>query len=328
MKKKKALILTSGGDAPGMNAAIRSLVRTGLYYDLDMWGALRGYKGLIHADFIPMHSKSVSNIIQRGGTVLKTSRCKEFTTQEGREKAKKELIEHRFDVLFVIGGDGSFRGASELEKIWSGSIIGIPATIDNDLYGSDFTIGYDTAVNTAMEAIDKVRDTADSHERFFLIEVMGRHAGFISLDVGISGGAEEIIFPECKKELAAVAEELRRAEKLGKKSLILVVAEGSEDGNAFQVEEKLREMSGLKGKVLVLGHIQRGGRPSASDRILATKLGNYAVEVFLSLDLNDPKCLLVGEVEHQMRNISLYEAWKNKKPLNEFSMSLISILSN
>lgn len=254
-------LLTSGGDAPGMNAAIRAVVRVGHYFRMKTYGIMRGYQGLIKGEFSEFGPRDVSNIIHRGGTVLKTSRCKEFETSEGLRKAKLNLEKKKIDGLMVIGGDGTYRGAYELSRIWDGQILGVPGTIDNDLYGTDFTIGYDTAVNTALEAIDKIRDTAESHERIFLVEVMGREAGFIALDVGISGGAEDVLVPEIKTNLKAICKHLCAAKEAGKTSSIIIVAEGEEEGGAFQIAEKLKEMSGNEYRVVVLGHLQRGGTP-------------------------------------------------------------------
>jgi 6-phosphofructokinase 1 len=251
-KIHRIALLTSGGDAPGMNAAIRAIVRTAHFHKLEPFGIMRGYKGLIANEFMALGPRDVSNILQRGGTILKTSRSKEFETQAGLKKAAANLNANGINGLVVVGGDGTYRGAADLAKHWKGSIIGIPGTIDNDLYGTDITIGYDTAVNTALEAIDKIRDTADAHERFFLVEVMGRNAGFIALDVGISGGAEEILVPETKTSIKSLCDRLCAGKKKGKTSSIVIVAEGEEAGGAFQVAEKLKAMSGNEYRVVVL----------------------------------------------------------------------------
>lgn len=275
-------VLTSGGDSPGMNAAIRAVVRGSLYYKLKVTGILRGYEGLINADFIPMEGKSVANIIQRGGTILKTARCDEFKTQEGRAKAYKNLVEQEIDALVVIGGDGTFTGADVFSQEYDFPIIGLPGTIDNDLEGTDYTIGYDTAVNTVVNAVDKIRDTAESHDRLFIVEVMGRDSGLIALRSGIGVGAEAILIPEAKNEIADLIYRVEHGRK-DKASKIIVVAEGDEAGGAYNVGEILKEKFPHHDiRVSVLGHIQRGGSPSCADRVLASRLGVAAVEGLLA----------------------------------------------
>jgi len=315
-------ILTSGGDAPGMNAAIRSAVRMAKNLNWTVFGVKRGYRGLVYGELDEMGSRSVSNIIQCGGTILRASRCKEFTTEEGQIQAKRTLDAYGIEGLIIIGGDGSFRGAHALSKIWSGKIVGVPGTIDNDLYGTDFTIGYDTAVNTAVEAIDKIRDTADAQERYFLIEVMGRDAGFIALAAGLSGGAEEILVPEIRTELADIHRRLMLGKQRGKTSSILIVAEGTQEGNAFEVAAKLKDICGSDYRVVVLGHIQRGGSPTAADRILATKLAAYAIDT-----INEGKTgVMVGEIQNELITTPLEETWMKKKPLDPYLLRINKIL--
>ncbi len=279
MKKIKNIgVLTSGGDAPGMNAAIRAVVRAGLYYKLNVTGILRGFDGLINGDFIPMDGKSVANIIQRGGTILKTARSEEFRTTAGREKAHQNLVANDIDALIVIGGDGTFTGADIFADEYNFPIIGLPGTIDNDLEGTDLTIGYDTAINTVVNAVDKIRDTAESHDRLFIVEVMGRDSGLIALRSGIGVGAEAILIPEAKTELSDLIYRIEHSRK-DKASKIIIVAEGDEAGGAYNISEILKERFPLHDiKVSVLGHIQRGGSPSCADRVLASRLGVSAVE--------------------------------------------------
>jgi 6-phosphofructokinase 1 len=320
---KKFAILTSGGDAPGMNASIRSIVRVGTARGITIMGVLGGYQGLIEGDLVHLGPRSVSNTLQRGGTILRTSRSEEFKTAKGRLKAKAVLEKNNIDALMVIGGDGSFRGACALAKVWRGQIIGLPGTIDNDLYGTDYTIGYDTAVNTALESIDKIRDTAEAHERMFLVEVMGRHAGFIALESGVAGGAEEILLPEKPCDLKAVAARLADARKKGKTSSLIIVAEGCAEGKAYEVAEKLKKMNHGDYRVVVLGYLQRGGKPSARDRILATKLGAYAVHVAVQ----GISGVMVGEVSGEMVTTSLEDTWEKKKPLDPTLVTIAPILA-
>ncbi len=315
---RKVGVLTSGGDAPGMNAAIRSIVRVGRARGLEIIGIRRGFRGILEEDFVPLGPRDVSNIIQRGGTILKTTRCPEFESLEGQHKAKDILEKHGFEGLILIGGDGTFKGGEALGKIWPGQIIGVPGTIDNDLYGTDFTIGFDTAVNTAMEAIDKIRDTADSHERIFLVEVMGRHGGYIAHLVGITGGAEEILVPEEPVDVIAVAERLKEGRARGKRSSILVVAEGIFPGGATKLAEKLRPLTGYELRVVILGYLQRGGSPTAIDRALATKLGAFALELFLSGETG----VMAGEVSGRLEATKFPDTWTKKKPLDTYLLGL------
>jgi 6-phosphofructokinase 1 len=273
-------LMTSGGDAPGMNAAIRSVTRTALGSGFRVLGFKRGYEGILRGESDELDSRYVSNIIQRGGTILKTARSRNFFTTKGLQQAAAVLEELGVNALVLIGGDGTFRGAMDLAKFWKGQLIGIPGTIDNDLAGIDFTIGFDTAVNTAVEAIDKIRDTASAHERFFLVEVMGRHCGQIALTVGIAGGAEEILIPERPANIPEVCKRLSAGRRLGKTSSIIVVSEGVQ-GGAFRVAAQLGKLSRQEYRVSVLGYIQRGGHPTAADRCLATRLGMHAVKAVL-----------------------------------------------
>lgn len=275
---KKIGILTSGGDAPGMNAAIRAVVRKALYHNVEVFGIKNGFQGLIEGNIEQMNVGSVGDIIQRGGTVLQTSRSEEFKTDEGQQKAIKQLNKFGIEGLVIIGGDGSFRGAQKLtEKGYP--CIGIPGTIDNDIAGTDFTIGFDTALNTVIEAIDKIRDTATSHERTYIVEVMGRDAGDIALWAGLSGGAESILIPESKEDFGEIVTRLNRGKERGKKHSIIVVAEGV--GSGFDFGDRIQEATGLETRVTVLGYLQRGGSPTASDRVLASRLGGRAVELLL-----------------------------------------------
>ncbi|AXT55928.1 6-phosphofructokinase [Aquimarina sp. AD1] len=282
-KVKNIAVLTSGGDAPGMNAAIRAVVRACSYYQVDCFGVYKGYEGLIYNEMEKLNARSVRNIINKGGTFLKSARSKDFRTEEGRKKAYDNLVKNNIDALIVIGGDGSFTGALKLSEEFSFPVVGIPGTIDNDINGTDYTIGYDTALNTVVEAIDKIRDTASSHNRLFLIEVMGRDAGDIALNAGIGAGAEEILIPEEDMGVDRLIESLKKSKKTGKTSSIIVVAEGDKSGkNIFELGEYVEEnLADYEVRVSVLGHIQRGGSPSCYDRVLASKLGVGAVETLL-----------------------------------------------
>ncbi len=289
-------VLTSGGDAPGMNAAIRAVVRAGLYHKLNVTGVLRGYDGLINADFVLMEGKSVANIIQRGGTILKTARSAEFKTKEGRAKAYNNLISAGIDALVVIGGDGTFTGADIFSKEYDFPILGLPGTIDNDLEGTDLTIGYDTAINTVVNAVDKIRDTAESHDRLFIVEVMGRDSGLIALRSGIGVGAEAILIPEAKTDVSDLIYKVEHGRK-DKASKIIVVAEGDEAGGAYNVGEILKEKFPHHDiRVSVLGHIQRGGSPSCADRVLASRLAVAAVEGLLE----GKSKMMVGQINKEI----------------------------
>ena len=296
---KKIAVLTSGGDSPGMNAAIRSVVRACAYHNVECVGVYRGYEGLMEGDFKQMDARSVKGIINKGGTILKSARSKEFRTKEGREKAHKCLIDAGVGGLVVVGGDGSFTGALIFNQEFGFPVMGIPGTIDNDIFGTSHTLGFDTALNTVVEAIDKIRDTASSHNRLFFIEVMGRDVGHIALNAGIAGGAEEILIPEEDLGLDRLVESLRRSRKSGKSSSIVIVAEGDKIGkNIFELKDYVDEnMKGYDVRVSVLGHMQRGGAPSCFDRVLASRMGVKAVESMLNGQTNYMVGLLNGKME-------------------------------
>lgn len=318
-------VLTSGGDSPGMNAAIRAVVRTGLYYNLEVFGIMRGYQGMIEDDIIPMHSRSVANIIQRGGTILKTARSKEFFEPEGRKKAYDNLKKHGIDGLVIIGGDGSFRGAQKFANEFDIPCIGLPGTIDKDIAGSDFTIGFDTAVNTAIEAIDKIRDTADAHDRLFIIEVMGRDAGYIALHSGIATGAEHILIPETKTDIEAVVDSLEEKERRKKLVNMIVVAEGDETGGANEVAAVIkRRLPHMDTRVCILGHIQRGGSPTCLDRLIASRLGFAAVEALLEGKYNN----MIGVVNNKLHMTPLDKAIKAKQKISDEWMRVVKILAS
>ena len=323
MRVKRIGVFTSGGDAPGMNACVRAVVRTAIYHGLEVIGILRGYVGMIKGEMIEMDLSSVSNIIQRGGTILKTARSEEFMEEGGRAEAAKNLREWNIDALVAIGGDGTYRGASRLSQEHGISVVGVPGTIDNDIYGTDFTIGYDTAINTAMDAIDRIRDTAASHERIFFIEVMGRESGFIALEVGVAGGAEAILIPEVETDIDEMCRILMRGRARGKTSSIVIVAEGNRSGGTYEVAEKVKERTGLDYRVTVLGHIQRGGSPTVRDRVLASKLGSAAVEALLKGKFN----VMVGEVNGQVKLTPLEMIWTHKKQVDMSLYKLAGILS-
>jgi 6-phosphofructokinase 1 len=271
-------VFTSGGDAPGMNAAVRAVVRYALYHGIKTKGIMHGYNGMINDEIQPLDRNSMANIIQRGGTTLKTGRSPEFHQAEYRKRAIENVRKAGIDALVCIGGDGSFTGASLLWKEYQLPTIGIPGTIDNDIFGTDVTIGFDTAVNIALDAIDRIRDTAASHDRLFIVEVMGRDSGFIAIDVGIAGGAEEVFIPENSVTVEQAVDQIKAANERGKRSSILIAAEGRKPGRAYDLAESIRKRSGIDAKVCILGHIQRGGAPTAADRILASRMGAAAVE--------------------------------------------------
>jgi 6-phosphofructokinase 1 len=326
MKKKvtKIGVLTSGGDSPGMNACIRAVVRTGIYHGLEVFGIMRGYTGMVENDIFKMESRSVANIIQRGGTILKTSRCKEFFTPEGRKTAYENLKKHGIDGLVVIGGDGSFRGAQIFSNEFDIPCIGLPGTIDKDIAGTDFTIGFDTAVNTAVEAIDKIRDTADAHDRLFVIEVMGRDAGYIALHSGIATGAENVLIPERKTEIENIIVQLAEKERRKKLVNLIVVAEGEEFGGGNEVAKFIKSrLPLLEVRVCILGHIQRGGSPSCFDRLIASRMGFHAVESLIEGRHN----VFVGIVNNKMHYIPLNEAIKKKQRISEEWLRVVKILA-
>lgn len=322
---KKIGVMTSGGDAPGMNAAIRAVVRTCAYYNVECVGIYRGYQGLIEGDFITLSSRHVSNIINRGGTILKSARSKEFRTSEGRAKAYEELKNAEIDALVLIGGDGTFTGGMVFNSEYDFPCIGIPGTIDNDIFGTNFTIGYDTALNTVVEVIDKIRDTASSHNRLFFVEVMGRDAGFIALNAGVGAGAEEILIPEEDLGLERLLESLKRSKRSGKSSSIVVVTEGEKIGKsvfelANYVEENLPQ---YEVRVSVLGHMQRGGSPSCFDRVLATRLGVKAVELLLDGKTN----VMVGLINNNIEITELENAVKGHHEINKELLRVSDIMS-
>lgn len=320
---KRIGVFTSGGDAPGMNAAIRAVVRQAYALGLEVIGIRRGYAGMILGEMVPLGVRDVANILQRGGTVLLTARSQEFLTEEGRAKAAEKLKAAGIEGLVAIGGDGTFRGAMRLLEEHKVPVVGVPGTIDNDLYGTDYTIGFDTAVNTALEAIDRIRDTAASHERVFFIEVMGRSSGFIALDVGLAGGAEVIAVPEEPVDPKTIAEGLMESLRRGKSSSIVVVAEGAYPGGAAGLLAAIQEHVRVEARVTVLGHIQRGGSPTAKDRILASRLGAAAVEALAG----GTSGVMVGEVEGEVELTPLKEAVERKKDINRSLLALSRILA-
>ncbi|NLR57284.1 6-phosphofructokinase [Chitinophaga polysaccharea] len=326
MKKLNNIaVLTSGGDAPGMNAAVRAVVRTGIYHQLNVYGIMYGYRGMLKNEIFPMESKSVANIIQRGGTILKTARCREFYEYEGRKMAYENLKKHNIDGLVVIGGDGSFNGAQKFSQEFDIPCIGLPGTIDKDIAGTDSTIGFDTAVNTAVEAIDKIRDTADAHDRLFVIEVMGRDAGYIALHSGISTGAEHILMPERKTEVNDIIEELQANERRRKLVNLIVVAEGDETGGAQEVGRIIKERCPqLDTRVSILGHIQRGGAPTCTDRILASRLGYAAVDALLEGIHN----VMIGVVNDRIHYTPLDKAVKAKQEIDPEWFKIVKILAS
>ena len=310
MEGKKCVgILTSGGDAPGMNAAIRAVTRAAIYNGFDVKGIMRGYKGLITDEIIPFQTQNVSNIIQQGGTILKTARCEEFRTPEGRKIAYDNIIKHGISALVVIGGDGSLTGARIFASEYNFPIVGVPGTIDNDLFGTDTTIGYDTALNTIVESVDKIRDTATSHERIFFIEVMGREAGFLALNGAIASGAEAAIIPEIATEVDQLGEFIQQGFRKSKNSSIVLVAES--------------ELPQYDVRVTILGHIQRGGSPSASDRILASRLGEAAINALLE----DQRNVMVGIQNDELVYIPFSKAIKNQKPIKRELLNTLRTLS-
>jgi 6-phosphofructokinase 1 len=326
MKNKLSRIgvLTSGGDSPGMNAAVRAVVRTGIYHGLEVFGIRRGYQGLIEDDIFPMDSRSVANIIQRGGTILKSARCLEFHKPEGRAKANEVLRKHGIEGLVVIGGDGSFKGALALSSEYGIPVVGLAGTIDKDIEGTDFTIGFDTAVNTAVEAIDKIRDTADAHDRLFVVEVMGRDAGYIALHSGIATGAETILIPERKTDIDKVVDFLAEKERRKKLVNIIVVAEGDGFGGAEEVAKVVKaRLPHLDTRVTILGHIQRGGSPSCQDRLLASRMGYHAVECLLEGRNN----VFVGIQNNRMNYVPLESIGKKKGKVSQEWMKIAKVLA-
>jgi 6-phosphofructokinase 1 len=321
---KKIGVYTSGGDAPGMNAGIRAVVRTALSKQVEVVGIIGGYQGMLDLKFQDLNLRSMANIIQRGGTVLKTGRSQEFMKAEYRAKAAANLRGVGIEGLVCIGGDGSFRGAHSLFQEHQIPVTGIPGTIDNDIYGTDNTIGFDTAVNTALEAIDKVRDTAASHDRLFIVEVMGRNSGLIASHVGLAGGAELIFAPDVVIPVDQAVEKIKAGQAKGKTSSILVAAEGQKPGRAYDLAEQIRKKSGLEAKVCILGHIQRGGSPTAIDRILASRLGSAAVEGLL----NGEKDVMYGVQGEQIVKVPFDLAVTREKVTPKDYLALANLLAN
>jgi len=322
---KRVAVLTSGGDSPGMNAAIRSVVRTCAYHDILCVGIYRGYQGMIEGDFKEMGPRSVHNIINKGGTVLKSARSKEFMTVEGRKKAHQELVKAEIDAFVVIGGDGSFTGAEIFNKEFGFPVMGIPGTIDNDIFGTSHTLGYDTALNTVVECIDKIRDTASSHNRLFFVEVMGRDAGHIALNAGIGAGAEEILIPEEDLGLERLLESLQKSKASGKSSSIVVIAEGDKIGkNVFELKDYVEaNLPEYEIRVSVLGHMQRGGAPSCYDRVLASRLGVKAVESLLEGKSN----YMVGMLNDKVALTPLEQAIKGHTEIDRDLLRVSEIMS-
>lgn len=322
---KKVGVLTSGGDAPGMNAAIRSVVRACAFYKIECIGIFRGYQGMIEGDFKTLKSKSVNYIINKGGTFLKSARSKKFRTKEGRKMAYDNLMKEGVDALVLIGGDGTFTGGMIFNQEFNFPVIGIPGTIDNDILGTNFTLGYDTALNTAVEAIDKIRDTASSHKRLFFVEVMGRDVGHIALNAGVGSGAEEILVPEENLGLGRLLESLKKSRKTGKSSTIVLVAEGDKTGNnVFELRDYVEEnLEGYDVRVSVLGHMQRGGAPSCFDRVLASRMGVKAVESLMA----GKKNVMVGTINNKLELYPIEKAVKGHSKIDEELLRVSDILN-
>lgn len=317
-------IMTSGGDSPGMNAAIRAIVRTALHHGITPFGIMRGYQGIIDGEIKELKTTDVSNIIHRGGTILKTARSAEFRTEEGMKKAYEQLQKHKIQALILVGGDGTIRGAVEFFKRYQIPAIALPGTIDNDLAGTDYTIGFDTAVNTAIQAIDKIRDTAEAHDRIFLVEVMGRDAGYIALQSGIACGAEQIFIPELKETQEELINNILDDRKRKKLSNIIVVAEGDEYGGAQELGNLLKEkIEGLDIRVTILGHIQRGGSPTCQDRILASRLGHGAVEALLTGRTQE----MIGVINQNIHFTPFAECVKSGKNISNDMITMIKVLA-
>ncbi|MEM6725705.1 MAG: 6-phosphofructokinase [Bacteroidota bacterium] len=318
-------VFTSGGDSPGMNACVRAVVRTGIHHGLKVFGIHEGYEGMINGQIEELKAHDVSNILQLGGTILKSARSDRFRTPEGRAEAYQQLKKHDIDGVVAIGGDGTFTGASVFMKEYSDvSFIGAPGTIDNDLYGTDFTIGYDTAINTAMDAIDKIKDTASAHNRLFFIEVMGRDAGFIALRTGIATGAEAVLVPEAKTNIDELANVLRTHKSNKKTSSIVIVAEGDDEGGAFDIANKVKpHFDGYETRVSILGHMQRGGRPTCMDRVLASRLGMSAVEHLL----DGKSGFMVGQIHHDIVLTPFEQAIKHHQQINPALLRIVEVLS-
>ncbi len=322
---KRIAVFTSGGDAPGMNAAIRAVVRTASHFDLHVYGIMRAYDGMIHGKLKRLEKKDVANIIHRGGTILRSARSAEFRTKKGRKLAHEVLVANEIDACIAIGGDGTFTGAKVFTKEFPDiPFIGLPGTIDNDIYGTDNTIGFDTALNTAVEAIDKIRDTADAHNRLFFIEVMGRHAGFIALHTGIGSGAGNIFLPETDTNIDDLIHQIQLSSLRNKLFNIIVVAEGNQNGNAFEIAKKVKaKIADFETKVSVLGHMQRGGSPSALDRVIATRLGYSAVLALIDGKEN----VALGIINNEVSYTSFSDAIKKSKSINKELLKMTKILA-
>lgn len=317
-------VLTSGGDAPGMNAAIRAVTRAAIFNGFSVKGIYRGYKGLLTDEIVEFKTQNVSNIIQMGGTILKTARCKEFQTEEGRKTAYENLMKHGIDALVVIGGDGSLTGARVFATEYNIPIVGLPGTIDNDLYGTDLTIGYDTALNTIMQCVDKIRDTATSHERLFFIEVMGRDAGFLALNGAIASGCEAAIIPEISTEVDQLAELIQNGFRKSKNSSIVLVAESPITGGAMGMAERVKnEYPQYDVRVSILGHLQRGGSPTATDRILASRMGAAAIDALME----DQRNVMIGVHNDEIVYVPFFKAIKNDKPIDRTLLKTLRTLS-
>lgn len=317
---KRVAVLTSGGDAPGMNAALRAVVRKGIYHGLNVYGISRGYEGLIHGEIKEMSIGSVADIVLRGGTILKTARSEEMRTKEGQQKALEQLHKLQIDALVVIGGDGSFRGAQTL--LTQGiQIVGIPGTIDNDIAGTDLTIGFDTAINTVVEAVGKIRDTASSHERTFIVEVMGRACGNIALQAGLACGAETILVPEIPYDLDEISSKLKRGHQRGKNHSIIIVAEGV--GSVHEIGQELLDRTGFETRITILGHIQRGGNPSALDAVLAAAMGGKAIEIILANETNR----MTAYVNQEVVSCPIEVAYGIRRPFDRKLYDLANELS-
>jgi 6-phosphofructokinase 1 len=324
-KIKRIGVFTSGGDSSGMNACIRAVVRAAIYYDLEIYGIYHGYEGMIDGEIRELKSNSVSNIIQRGGTILKTARSQRFMTKEGMALAYKQLKKYKIDALVAIGGDGTYKGALEFSSIYKMSFIGLPGTIDNDLFGTDYTIGFDTAINTVVEAVDRIRDTADSHSRLFFVEVMGRDAGYIALHSGLACGAESILIPETKTHIDTLIETLNKGWKRKKTSSIVIVAEGDELGGAIEIAKMVnKRFKEYETRVTILGHLQRGGSPSCRDRVLASRLGVKAVESLMEGE----KGFAIGIIDDKFTFTPFEKATKKHQPINKEFLETAKILSS
>ncbi len=321
---KRIAVLTSGGDAPGMNAAIRSVVRTSVYHDLHVYGVTRGYEGLINGDIKRLEARDVGNIIQRGGTILKTARSEKFESKEGRKLAYDNLMAHDIDGLVVIGGNGTYAGGLKLMEEYNVPIVGMPGTIDNDIYGTDYCIGFDTAINTAIDAVDKIRDTADSHNRIFFIEVMGRHAGFIALHTGIGSGAGAILLPERDITIDELSIALQKSAKRQKLFNLVIVAEGNKNGDANEISKQIKILNPqFDVRVSVMGHLQRGGAPTALDRVLASRMGHSAVQALMRGESG----VAIGLINDKITFTPFQDAIHKKKNLNKELIKMAEILA-